>query len=336
MSRLATGLTVFALLAGPAVAQGTAYFPSNDPSTGSTNTFPMGNAFGPEWRYQGQLSAANLPAGKIKITDVSLAPSSGMGFAATQFQVRMTNSTAAALTTVFATNIGPCPTVLYDGPLSMPGVTLGAWNSLGMQTSFGYDGDLVPQPNIVYEIRYQGRSTLAALNGFRSYANGIASMPRLWANSTTTPTTPTPYTAVAGRLSTSGGVRVCLTYSRTCICDVAPTAQVGTSVPVDLIQMPVGASFQIAASLGQGPAIALPGCNIGLAVDGVFFYSITSGAPVFNGYNGVIPASGSAQGKFAIPAIPALAGLCVYHAALGIDRQNQICCTNTEGTMLTP
>jgi hypothetical protein len=328
MNRVLLCLALLVLVAVPAVAQGKAYFPSNAPSGGNTNTFPFGNSFGDNWRYHGWLDATLLPAAKIKITDVAVAPQASGTFTASQCQFRLAHI-PGALSSIFGQNLGPCPINLYDGPISFP-ATVGQWNDIGMQTSFGYDGDMVPQPNMVLEIRYRGRTA-----GFRSMSDGVASMPRVWANNITTPVTPDPYSVISGRLSTSGGIRICLTYSRTCICDAPLKGQLGMSIPIALLNMPVGDFYQIAASLGQTP-LNLGTCTINLTPDSVFLYSIAIGAPIFNYYAGTIPASGQTGGKFVAPKLPALIGICVYHAAIAYGPKGVTCCTNTEGTILTP
>ncbi len=342
MRRYVLAVAMGCMVAAPTVAQSNAYFPSNQPSGGSTNTFPFGNAFGPNWRYHGLLSAANLPTSKIKITDISVAPSSfsatsGTGFAASQFQIRMDHYAGATLSTVFGSHLGPCPIDLYDGPITMSPVTLSSWNAVGLQTSFGYDGDLVPQPNLVFEIRYQGRSTVSSnpLAGFRSFSDGTASMPRLWSNTGGgTPTAADPYSATYGRYSGTGGIRVCLTYSTTCICDAPATAKLGTTMPIRLIGMTPAQPYQIATSFGQRPIFSLGTCSIALTPDDLFRLSTSGAVPaLFGGYAGNVPASGNVTATLSIPAIPVLAGVCIYSAGVGV---NPLCCTNTEGTQLTP
>lgn len=343
MKRFLLGVVLGALAATPTVGQSNAYFPSNQPSGGNTNTFPFGNAFGPNWRYHGLLSAANLPASKIKITEISVAPSSfsnttsGTGFAATQFQVRMSNYTGSALTTMYASHLPPCPIDLYDGPITMSPVTLSTWNPIGLQTSFGYDGDLVPQPNLVFEIRYQGRSTISTnpLAGFRSFSDGTTTMPRLWSNTGGgTPISPDPYSGPFGRYSPSGGIRICLTYSTTCILDAPTTAKIGTTVPVRLLGLTPSQPYQIASAFGQRPIFSIGPCTIALTPDDLFRVSTSGALPqIFGGYAGNVPASGNVTATLAVPNIPVLAGICVYTAAAGV---NPTCCTNTEGTQLIP
>ena len=58
------------------------------------------------------------------------------------------------------------------------------------------------------------------------------------------------------------------------------------------------------------------------------------GAPVFNNYSGTL-VSGAATGSFAPPAIPALVGLDVYHAAIAYATPGVTDCTNTVKTNLT-
>jgi hypothetical protein len=99
---------------------------------------------------------------------------------------------------------------------------------------------------------------------------------------------------------------------------------------------PPASFYQIAASLGQRPAIPVGPCQVFLTVDSILFYSVAIGVPIFNNYSGTLSAAGSATGKFSIPLLKQLVGVCVYHAAICYTNQGVQCCTNTDGVLITP
>ena len=47
-------------------------------------------------------------------------------------------------------------------------------------------------------------------------------------------------------------------------------------------------------------------------------------------------AQGNATGKFSIPLLKQLVGVCVYHAAISYTNKGVQCCSNTDGILLTP
>ena len=132
-----------------------------------------------------------------------------------------------------------------------------------------------------------------------------------------------------------GGLKVRLSYARTCVLLAPESVSVGTSAVLTFLNAPAGQSYQFAASLGQSPPINFVTCKVCLRFDSVLLASILVGPPVFNYYAGVVPATGTAVAKFFPPKIPALIGLCVYHAAIAYSpKVGVICCSNTTGTLL--
>ncbi len=327
MKKLLLAAAVTGLVGLPAVAQ-FGHFPSNTPTTGGNNSWPM-NFSSTTGRFVQFLIPANsdLPTGTpLKITDVALSPSSTTQFVCTSdFQLRMShlNSTSTFATTpnnTYAADLGPCPTNLINrtGGFTWGG-TASAWNDFGTDCDFGWDG----KSTILLEIRYRGQN-IAGGSPCKSDA-----IPRVWSNSTSADN----YVAATGSPSASAGLKTRLTYVKDHICLAAETTQLGVGSAVSLVGFNVGESYQIAASLGQSP-FSLGNCNICLTVDGVFYASL-SALPFFGGYAGIADANGNGSGKFVPPAIPAIAGLCVYHAAVGVSRAG-ITCTNTAGTLLVP
>ncbi len=316
-------LSLVALFAGPALAQGYAYIPDNVPSSGGGNNWPL-NFSSTTGRFIQLLNAQYLPTAPVKIVDVAFSrystsyPSS---FSAKQFQMRMSHTTMTAFVSTFASNFAPCPTNLINttSGFTYSPPNINQWSDFGTTCDFGYDG----KRHICLEIRYRGQNTAL---GFPCRS---ATIPRVWANSTTADN----YVATTGAARTNGGLKTRLTYVKDNILLAPDTASIGTSAAIQGIGLALGDFYQIAASLGQTP-LPLGKCHICLAVDNVLIASINIGPPLFNGYAGVVPVGGGVNAKFAVPKIPALIGLCVYHAAVTYSKSGVTGCTNTAGTQL--
>ncbi len=303
-----------------AVLPAQVYVPSNTPATGTCNAAHTGKS---ESRYQEIIDATYLPQAPFKVLDVSFAPCASVNPVYSQYQVRMTHTTLVnfAGNQNFDNNLGRCPAVLHSGPLSWT-ATANTWSPLGCTgNAFGYDGQ---GRNILVEFRHIQSSGSTTSH----HRDGVS--PRL-------------YTSDAGAYSSTTGVTVSiagakleLIIDRTCVLYAPDTAQIGQSHAITADAMPAGENCQIAASLGASTAINLGPCSVWLVPDGVFVYSATVGAPIFNGYQAITPASGKVIGKFSPPNIPALVGVCVYHAAVSVGSSGVSCCTNTAGTLLTP
>ena len=110
MKRLAlVPLVVFCFalaLAGPGHGQYQVYHDSSNSTGGVSNTFPFGNAFGNNWRYQFSVPASSLPAKPVRFVGVAFAPVVNGVFSVKDFQLRIGHSASAALTSIFATNLG--------------------------------------------------------------------------------------------------------------------------------------------------------------------------------------------------------------------------------------
>jgi hypothetical protein len=317
-------LLVVAPVAVSLPAQVQVYVPDNNPTTGSTNVYPFG--YNTEWRYQVLVDGAELPATPFRILDVGIVARATNTFSATQCQIRMTHSTLANFQNNrnFDNNIGPCPTEVFNGPMSFPG-TANQWVNLGLNASFGFDGTR----NLLFEIRFQ--------NGSKNVSLGMAStkpsaVRRMWNSGTGA------YTATTGSvdsLTASGAPKVCLTIDRTMVLLGPDQVSLATKAAIQLVQAQAGDFCQMAASLGQMP-FNLGKYTIYLIPDNVFIYSVLYGAPIFNGYAGVVSAQGNAFGTFIPPKIPALVGVCVYHAALTFDKGGLTGVSNTAGLEITP
>ncbi len=319
-------------------AQGTIYNPSNTPNTGGANSWPfrgISTTQGTRWRFQFIINASVLPNAPIKITDIAFAPTVTKVWSATQFQVRMGHTTynsfvkAAVQPACFDNMLGPCPTICYNGPIKWA-CKANAWSPIRLRCPFGYDG----RRNICVEIRYNGGpgsngvTTRTASSINRAYMHNISAFGGVadpWNH-------PCWIDPIPGQAM---GPKHCLSYARTCVLLASDTVKVGQTAGISIIQGPSGGFYQIAASLGQGPGFSVGNCHICLSVDPTFWASIFVGPPVFNNYAGTLTASGSGGGKFAVPNIPFLAGLCVYHAAI-LFGKGGICCTNTDGTKIVP
>ncbi|MBN2491329.1 MAG: hypothetical protein JXQ29_10830 [Planctomycetes bacterium] len=334
MDKLVLLALVSLALALPAIGQSQAYHDTSNPTGGSANTFPFGNSFGNNWRYQMTVPASSLPTLAVRFVDFAFAPTATGTFAVQDFQLRMEHGTTTALSSLFAANIGPCPINLIDvqGGNYTFQATANQWTSLGAQGSFGYDGQRV----LVIEIRYRGFGTTnQGSTSIRSYTSSTNSN-RVWANgSYPAPGPADPYSTPIGHApSTSGGIRVCLTYLTTNVLLADDQVKVGASASIAVTSAPAGASYVIAASLGQGPGIHLgPSCVVHLAQDGLFFVSLLGGG-LFSNYTGIVPASGNFSATLNVPNIPALTGICVYHAGVLVGSGSILGCTNTDSTVI--
>jgi hypothetical protein len=295
-----------------------AYGPSNTPTTGTCNSYPMG--WGAEGRFQMIVDAKYLPSVPVKITDMAFAPCNTTNFVAKQFQIRMAHTTLTDFSSSlnFNTNLGPCPIQVFNGPMAWNAVK-DTWSPFGQKCAFGYDG----QRNLLIELRYvsgvNGTSVHRDTVNPRLYASGSGSY-----NVSTGGTDPGP---------TQAGPKVRLTLNGSYYLTVADTMTIGGNNPVSLTNFPPGQFYQIAASFGQMP-IGLGRYTVCLAPDGLFFASLLVGPPVFNRYGGVLSICGTGQGMLSVPAIPALRGLCIYHAAIGYSKLGVIGATNTGGSQL--
>ena len=117
-------------------------------------------------------------------------------------------------------------------------------------------------------------------------------------------------------------------------CNAPNALSIGTTGSITLSNGPATDFFQIAASLGNTTEIKLGPCSVKLNVDSVLLYSIMYGAPIFNGYKGTL-VGGIGSGKFNPPALVALVGLDVYHAAVAFGAGGITACSNTVKTNLT-
>lgn len=117
-------------------------------------------------------------------------------------------------------------------------------------------------------------------------------------------------------------------------CNASSSLSIGSPGSIDLSGGPTADFYQIAASLGNATTINFGRCSIALNVDDVLRYSVTTGVPFFRGYRGQL-SSGAATATFAPPALPALIGVDIYHAAVALGQGGVTDCTNTIKTTLT-
>jgi len=302
-------------------AQQYVYVPDNNTTTGGTNVYPFGT--GTEWRYQILVPAGGLPTTPIKILDVAIVARRTSTFTANQCQIRMCHSTLNDFQASrnHNSNLAPCPTEVFNGPIRFAGTT-NQFADLGIQHSHGHDG----ARSLLIEVRFQGGSGNMALG----MTSSILAVRRMWTSGSGA------YSAATGSvdpLTVSGAPRLRLTIDRTNVLLCPDTAHVGTTAGIHLGQAPGGDFYQMAASLSRLPLPIGP-FTINLAPDNVFIYSVLFGAPIFNGYAGVVSPPGTASGKFAIPNHPALVGICVYHAAVTYNAKGISGCTNTCGLQI--
>jgi len=95
------------------------------------------------------------------------------------------------------------------------------------------------------------------------------------------------------------------------------TPKIGTTFPIDLQALTDGGkSYVLALSLTDiAPFIGIDRRFVPLTPDALFYLTISNLAPtIFQNFVGTLDASGRAQAKLAIPAVPALAGFPVHAA----------------------
>jgi len=320
-------VTLIIFLSPSGISQGYVYIPADTPSSGGCNMIPFNwpsTATVKSCRYQMILSGRFLPTAPIRIYDISFAPCKTSplprSWSSRKFLVRMCHTTMNDFSgnNCFDKNLCRCATVLHDGPIQWQ-INPENWSPFNLAGSFGYDG----RRNILLDIE-----ALTNSGGISCHGDRTTAIPRLWSNQV-------PPEACGSE--DTAGLKIRLTYARTCILQVPETASLGTSTPVHMLQAPTGKFYQMAASLGQWPPIDLVACKVCLAIDPVLVYSILVGPPIFTYYAGVINPTGTADGKFVPPVIKELAGLCVFHAAVAYDtKAGVLCCTNTCGTLLVP
>ncbi len=319
----AATLLVMVPVASTVPGQGMVYIPISTPTTGSTNYFPF--HFDAEWRYQVIVNAQYLPTKPFKVLNVAIVARSHSTFTAPQCQIRMCNTNLvdfqATANRNFNNNLGPCPTLVLNGPIQFSGTT-NQWTNLGPPHSHGYDG----KRNLLIEIRYTG--------GSRNLPLAMTTVPtavrRMWAYG------PGAYNATTGSVDpakVSGAPKLCLTIDYTCVLFCPDTVRLGTGTPIHLLNAQGGDYYQMAASQGQSP-LNLGKCKISLMPDNVFFLSVVVGPPIFRDYAGVVSAAGQASGTLTLPQIPQLVGLCLYHAAVTYNRAGITGCSNTGGTLI--
>ena len=204
-------------------------------------------------------------------------------------------------------------------PPSDPGAVQDTWTPFKLKGAFGYDG----QRNLLIEIRYSG-----GVNRTSVHTDSVNA--RLWNYGTGTYGAPTGATDPG---STRAGPKIRLTLDGRCHLSVGDTMSIGGINRISLLNFPVGQYYLVAASFGQTP-LTIGGYTICLAPDNLFFTSLLVGPPVFTSYGGVTTICGTGQARLAIPTIPALRGLCVYHAAIAYTNRGLVGATNTGGSQL--
>jgi len=344
MNKGLLSVALLALLTLPLVAQTVTtiqYVPDNVICTNSGQSIPF-RWIPTSMRYHILLEAKYLgnPSGPMKIIDVGFSRATGFstpGFTCTQIQLRMGHNTS--FTSLYAPNLGPCPTNIIDFTGSTTTSfgynppTTGAFYNItgsGHQPSFLHDADFGwdGKRDICLEIRFRGAP--GNLTGPVMCQSSLVR--RVYSPSTTGPDY---YVATSGPTGTSG-IKCSVTMTPEHVLLVPDTVNLGTSAVIALGGLPAGDFYQIAASLSQGYELNLGTCSIWLLPDGLFTASIILGPPIFNNYVGSIPASGLARGVMNVPNVKQLVGICVYHAAVTFGTGGISGCTNTDGFEIVP
>lgn len=300
--------------------------PTASPSVGTCNSWPFGVYT--EWRFSFIIDASVMPKTPVLIQDIAFAPCSSGTWSCKQLQFRMGHTThkdySNSGTTKFDDILGLTPTVLFNGPMTWT-CTSNTWCDIGLTSPFVWDG----VQNICGEIRYQGRGSL-------SLACHRQTTPRAYIH---TGHTANPYNATNWYVPIPGEMNMLihrLTVKQGFFVDADASVPVGKTANI-LLKNGVGGEFyQAAASLSMLP-LNLGKCTIYLTPDNLFWASIQIGPPTFNRYSGTLSAAGSGAAQLAIPNIPALAGVTVYHAAVSYTAKAfPTDCSNTDLTKIVP
>ena len=303
----------------PAIGQNYAYHDTSNPAGGGTNTFPFGNAFGNNWRYQLTVPASSLPGIPVRFTEFAFAPSASGVFAVNDFQLRMGHAASTALTSIFANNYATLPVNLIDvqnGNYTFT-ATASQWTTLGAVAGFDYDG----MRPLLIEVRYRGFGTLHQGSTSIGSRTSTANSNRVWANgSYPAPGPADPYSATVGyNPYTYGAPLVRLTYVITQLILSGSTSPGGT-VDLNLSSAAdAGRTFQVASSLGTGP-IPIGSRSLDLSPDNLMVVTVNGYLPtVFVNYSGVLDASGQAKAQILIPNLPVLKGVRIHSAFITLD-----------------
>ncbi|MAB88192.1 MAG: hypothetical protein CMJ90_01875 [Planctomycetes bacterium] len=95
---------------------------------------------------------------------------------------------------------------------------------------------------------------------------------------------------------------------------IGTTTFVTVQAPAD-----VGSGYIVAAAFSSAPGFSVGGLHIPLNDDALFFATVTGQHPFTQGFQGTIPAGGSALAQVALPPDPALIGIEIYLAAVLLD-----------------
>ena len=308
-------------------AQAYIYNPSNTPGTGGgPNSWPFNLYTG--WRLQFIIHQKVLGNAPLTIQDIAFSPTATRTFSVPDFQMRMGHTTymdfGTSGTTKFATILGPNPVEVYKrGPISWSCVSP-QWSDIGLTSSFVYNGN----DNICVEIRYNttasgGTSIWTDTSIPRAYTHMSYSNDPFNDPNWQTPI-PGEYMAPKHRLTVKQGFMI----------NADATVSVGKAATLALSNGVGGEFYMVAASLSKLP-LNLGKCTIYLTPDNLFWGSIQIGAPIFNNYLGTLDRSGAATANLAVPNVPALVGIVVYHAAISFTGSIfPTDCTNTDSTQI--
>jgi len=316
----------------PVVGQNHAYHDDSNAGAGSANTFPFGNAFGNNWRYQLSVPVSSMPNTPVRFTEVSFAPTASGKFLVKDFQLRMAHTNTAVLSSIFANNFATPPINLIDvqgGQYTFTS-TANQWTPLGAQNGFDWDG----KRPLLIEIRYRGIGTTNQGSvSIRSRTSSKDSN-RVWANgSYPAPGPADPYSApVAYGIYTSGAIKVRLTYVQIQI-TLAGSPSPGSTVDLNLSSpLDAGRFYQTASSFGTGP-IPLGSRVLGLTPDDLMVITVNGYLPsLFVNYRGNLDSSGKAKAQIKIPNNPNLKGIRIHSAFVTFEPSAPLGINNISGT----
>jgi hypothetical protein len=280
------------------------YVPDANANVGTNNSIP----FHAEWspisgsiRYQALYTATQLGNQPFRLRDIAFAPMYTGTFTATQFQLRVSHTSATSLAALLDQNI-PGPTTLYDGPLTYAIVT-DQWSPLGLTGTFAYNGT----GNLVVDLRYMGGANTMTSGFFGKFRFVNNAIPRNWAYNNYNATTRSGTDTIAG-------LKTRFTVDRT---NIAGSGNPTPGSPIDFALLSpgdAGLPYQVGTSLGDGPT-PIDTRTLGLSLDDLLVVSTSGLWPgIFVGYSGILDAQGQAKARINIPGLAALKGVRLHTA----------------------
>jgi hypothetical protein len=297
----------------PALAQNW-YIPDNMATAGGCNVIPFGQLVGGPFyqvKYQQRCTAAELGATANVITGLAFAPCQSGRAHYDSLEIVLDHIPASqAMSPTFANNLTPNAVTVLSSTNYTWNVTASAWNEVGLQTLFVFNGtdDLVVQITTV--------NGTAPLQGMHT-----GSHTRLWwIASSGSPAPSGTFDNAAQKIEVSMLTAHLSSYGDGCLgangtpqLSLTGSAQIGQTISIDLVNgVPFGVSLLILGSTNRAPFplemsfLGMPSCYLytDIAVTDVLFHNAAGagsfllpapaslfGAPIYTQFGCLDPAA---------------------------------------------